>query len=48
MPRTATRLQKEKMGKIRHAVHGIKPGYEVVMLQRLSAALVILNCLNAW
>lgn len=48
MTQTATRLQNETMGKMRDAVHGIKLGREVVTLQRPSAALVILNCLNAW
>ncbi|KAM6361912.1 tRNA methyltransferase 10 homolog A isoform 3-T3 [Alca torda] len=48
MTQTATKLQNEKMGKMRHAVHGIKLGCEVVVLQRPSAALVIRNCLNAW
>ncbi|KAM6132785.1 tRNA methyltransferase 10 homolog A-like isoform 1-T2 [Pterocles gutturalis] len=30
MTRTATRLQNEKMGKLRHAVHGIKLAHEIV------------------
>ncbi|XP_035746233.1 tRNA methyltransferase 10 homolog A isoform X1 [Egretta garzetta] len=47
MTRTATRLQNEMLGKMRHAVHGIKLGCEVVRLQRPPTALVTLNCLNA-
>lgn len=47
MTQTATRLQNQMMGKMRRGVHGLELGHEVLLLQRPSAALVMLNRLSA-